>query len=110
MQAPENTRARQDDEAVVRNTVVTSEIRSDELAWHRAETERLRVLVDFLARPIHAPGGTEPDPDVLTAYNLAIEAALMGIRRGARRAILRKPGLTGIGSKSRQPAESLADV
>lgn len=55
----------------------------NELAWHRAETERLRVLVDFLARPIHAPGGPEPDPDVLTAYNLAIEAALKGIRRAA---------------------------
>jgi len=51
------------------------------LARHRAETERLRVLVEFLARPIHAHGGPEPDPDILTAYNLAIEAALQGIRR-----------------------------
>ncbi len=52
-----------------------------ELAWHRAETERVKVLVDFLARPIHAHGGTEPDPDIITAYNLAVEAALQGIRR-----------------------------
>jgi hypothetical protein len=52
-----------------------------ELAWHRAETERVKVLVDFLARPIHAHGGTEPDPDIVTAYNLAVEAALQGIRR-----------------------------
>ena len=51
------------------------------LALHRADTERLRVLVDFLARPIHAHGGTEPDPDIVTAYNLAVEAALQGIRR-----------------------------
>jgi hypothetical protein len=54
-----------------------------ELARHRAETERLRVLVDFLARPIHAHGGSDPDPDIITAYNLAVEAALHGIRRAA---------------------------
>lgn len=54
-----------------------------ELARQRAETERLRVLVDFLARPIHAHGGAEPDPDIVTAYNLAVEAALQGIRRAA---------------------------
>jgi hypothetical protein len=52
-----------------------------ELAWHRAETERVKVLGDFLARPIHAHGGAEPDPDIVTAYNLAVEAALQGIRR-----------------------------
>jgi hypothetical protein len=52
-----------------------------ELAWHRAETERVKVLVEFLARPIHAHGGAEPDPDIVTAYNLAVEAALQGIRR-----------------------------
>jgi len=49
--------------------------------WHRAETERLRVLVDFLARPICAHGGPDPDPDIVTAYNLAVEAALRGIRQ-----------------------------
>jgi hypothetical protein len=54
-----------------------------DLERHRAETERLRVLVDFLARPIHAHGGSEPDPDIITAYNLAVEAALNGIRRAA---------------------------
>jgi hypothetical protein len=54
-----------------------------DLDRHRAETERLRVLVEFLARPIHAPGGAEPDPDIVTAYNLAVEAALVGIRRAA---------------------------
>jgi hypothetical protein len=54
-----------------------------DLERHRAETERLRVLVDFLARPIHAHGGSEPDPDIITAYNLAVEAALKGIRRAA---------------------------
>jgi len=52
-----------------------------DLAWHRAETERVRVLVEFLARPIHAHGGSEPDPDIVTAYNLPVEAALQGIRR-----------------------------
>ena len=57
-----------------------------ELDWHRAETERLRVLVDFLSRPIHAHGGNDPDPDIVTAYNLAVEAALLGIRNGAREA------------------------
>ena len=54
-----------------------------DLQWHRAETERLRVLVEFLSRPIHAHGGCEPDPDIVTAYNLAVEAALQGIRRAA---------------------------
>ena len=52
-----------------------------ELAWHRAETERVKVLVEFLGRPIHAHGGAEPDPDIVTAYNLAVESALQGIRR-----------------------------
>ena len=52
-----------------------------ELAWHRAETERVKVLVDFLARPIHAHGGADPYPDIVTAYNLAVESALQGIRR-----------------------------
>lgn len=55
-----------------------------DLQRHRAETERLRVLIDFLARPIHAHGGNELDPDVVTAYNLAVEAALHGIRRAAQ--------------------------
>jgi hypothetical protein len=54
-----------------------------DLARHRAETERLRVLIDFLSRPIHAYGGAEPDPDIIVAYNLAVEAALQGIRRAA---------------------------
>jgi hypothetical protein len=54
-----------------------------DLDWHHAETERLRVLVEFLNRPIHAHGGTEPDADIITAYNLAVEAALNGIRRAA---------------------------
>ena len=52
-----------------------------DLERQRAETDRLRVLVDFLSRPIH--GGSEPDPDIITAYNLAVEAALHGIRRAA---------------------------
>lgn len=55
-----------------------------DLACHRAETERVKVLVDFLARPIHAHGGADPDPDIVTAYNLAVEAALGGIRRVAQ--------------------------
>jgi hypothetical protein len=67
-------------------TASTAEPRTEwqarhELAWHRAETERVKVLVEFLARPIHAHGGSEPDPDIVTAYNLAVEAALQGIRR-----------------------------
>lgn len=54
-----------------------------DLEWRRAETERLRVLVEFLGHPVHAHGGTEPDPDIVAAYNLAVEAALHGIRRAA---------------------------
>ena len=53
------------------------------LAKHRATTERMRVLVDFLSRPVHAHGGSEPDPDIVTAYNLAVEAALLALRRAA---------------------------
>jgi len=41
------------------------------------------VLADFLARPICAHGGSEPDPDIVTAYNLAVEAALKCIRQAA---------------------------
>ena len=55
-----------------------------DLACLRAETDRVKVLVDFLARPICAHGGTDPDPDIVTAYNLAVEAALHGIRRAAQ--------------------------
>ena len=55
----------------------------EKLDWHRSETERLRVLVDFLSHPIPAHGGSEPDPDIVTAY-LAVEAALIGIRHGLR--------------------------
>ena len=55
----------------------------DDVDRHRAETERLRVLVDFLARPICEHGGADPDPDIVTAYNLAVEAALQGIRNAA---------------------------
>jgi hypothetical protein len=64
------------------STRVRWQTRAD-VDWHRAETERLRVLVDFLARPICAHGGAEPDPDIVTAYNLAVEAALRGIRLAA---------------------------
>ncbi|HWE35625.1 MAG TPA: hypothetical protein VG406_03565 [Isosphaeraceae bacterium] len=53
------------------------------LERYRAGTERLRVLVEFLGRPVHAHGGAEPDPDIVVAYNLAVEAALQGIRRAA---------------------------
>ncbi len=54
-----------------------------QLDWHRAETERLKVLVEFLSNPVHAHGGSDPDPDIIVAYNLAVEAALKGIRRGS---------------------------
>ena len=80
------TRANPVGEAVSASPVSSSrskwESRHD-LDRQRAETERLRVLVDFLARPIHAHGGSDPDPDIITAYNLAVEAALQGIRRAA---------------------------
>lgn len=55
-----------------------------DLARFRAETERVRALVDFLARPVHAHGGADPDPDIVTAYNLAVEAALVSVRRAAQ--------------------------
>jgi hypothetical protein len=54
------------------------------LEMYRAETERLRALADFLARPVHAHGGSDPDPDVVIAYNLAVESALRAIRRVAQ--------------------------
>ena len=95
MNGPETTREDAIDEAVVA-AGTEAEIQSEptrwearlEVEWYRAETERLQVLVEFLTRPIHAHGGSEPDPDIVTAYNLAIEAALRGIRRAAPRQIL----------------------
>lgn len=89
MKSPETAPAAAPDEAVAATRVAGSQDHQSqwqarhELEWHRAETERLRVLVDFLSRPIHAHGGSEPDPDIVTAYNLAVEAALQGIRRAA---------------------------
>jgi hypothetical protein len=88
MNGPEMAPAAASDEVVAatRADVVSTPSASQaehELSWHRAETERLRVLVEFLARPIHAHGGSDPDADIVTAYNLAVEAALQGIRRAA---------------------------
>ncbi len=54
---------------------------SHDLARLRAEIERVEALVDFLSRPVHAHGGADPDPDIVTAYNLAVESALNAIRR-----------------------------
>jgi hypothetical protein len=95
MKDTDSSRAAASDEGVAAGragTAAAGQPSFDELEWHRAETERLRVLIDFLARPIHAPGGADPDPDVLTAYNLAIEAALQGIRRAASGRTPRPPG------------------
>lgn len=52
---------------------------------YRAETERLRVLAEFLGRPVHAPNGADPDPDIVSAYNLCVEAALKALRAEAER-------------------------
>ena len=61
--------------------------READLADYRAETDRLRVLADFVARPIacyKGEGNDEaPDDEVVSAYNLAVEAALKAIRRAA---------------------------
>lgn len=89
MMSPETTPAAASDEAVAATRVDGPHdpqgrwMARHDLQWHRAETERLRVLVDFLSHPIHAHGGADPDPDIVTAYNLAVEAALQGIRRAA---------------------------
>lgn len=53
------------------------------LELQRAENDRLKILVDFVHRPVCAYGGSDPDPDIITAYNLAVEASLLGIRRAA---------------------------
>jgi hypothetical protein len=82
MNGPKTRRHETDADAAVGDNSAPADAR-EALDRHRAETERLRVLVDFLAHPIHAPGGAEPDPDIVTAYNLAIEAALKRVRRAA---------------------------
>ncbi len=90
MNGPKTTRVDAIDEAVV-DAGFATELSPESPPWkarleierHRAETERLRVLVEFLTRPIHAHGGADPDPDIVTAYNLAVEAVLNGIRRAA---------------------------
>ncbi len=46
---------------------------------YRALTDRLKVLSDFVSQSRVALGGEE-DPDIVTARNLAIEAALKHIR------------------------------
>ena len=52
-----------------------------------ARTALVRALTDFVARPLcayrGADGQSPPDEDVVSAYNLAIIAALQGIRRAA---------------------------
>jgi len=50
---------------------------------YRAQTERLKALADFLHRPICAHGASDADPDIVTAYNLGVEAALKAIRKAA---------------------------
>ncbi len=84
----QNAPAAANDEAVAATRASSEAAKSQwqveaDLEQYRAETERLRVLADFLARPVHAHGGADPDPDIVTAYNLAVEAALQGIRRAA---------------------------
>ena len=56
------------------------------LKQYRAETERLKVLIDFLQKPLCAKGGPDADEDILIAYNLAVETALYGVRKAAMRA------------------------
>lgn len=49
---------------------------------YRAETERLRMLTEFLSRPVQCAGGkTNADPDVVSAYNNATETALKAVRQ-----------------------------
>ncbi len=101
MNRPETTRDDAIDEAVAAagadaEAETVTEVQAEPNRWearleverYRAETERLQVLVDFLTRPIHAHGGSEPDPDIVTAYNLAVEAALRGVRRAAPRQMI----------------------
>jgi hypothetical protein len=87
---PEDGSATDDSVAAIREgsheakaTRVARRDAEDDADMHRARTERLRVLVDFLSRPICAHGGADPDPDIVIAYNLAVEAALRGIRHAA---------------------------
>jgi hypothetical protein len=47
---------------------------------YAAQNDRIRALSEFLRTPVCAPGGDEPDPEVVAAYNLAIATALHGIR------------------------------
>ncbi len=94
MNGPEMTRDDAIDEAVIA-AGAEAEMQFEPTRWearleverYRAETERLQVLVDFLTHPIQTHAGAELDPDVVTAYNLAVEAALKGIRRAAPRHI-----------------------
>jgi hypothetical protein len=53
------------------------------LAFYRAQTERLAVLLGFLTSPTVAPRDEEGnyDPDVVSAYNLAVEAGLKHVRQ-----------------------------
>jgi len=57
---------------------------SPDLARPRAENERVKALVDFLSRPVHAHGGADPDLYIVTVYNLAVESALNAIRRASQ--------------------------
>ena len=57
---------------------------SESIKRYEAETDRLRVLIKFLRQPLYACGGKKADEDILTAYNLAIEAALHNVRKAAQ--------------------------
>lgn len=53
------------------------------LSFYKAQTERLMVLNQFLATPVKAPLDAEGncDPDVVAAYNVAVETSLKHVRQ-----------------------------
>lgn len=55
----------------------------DSVEQYKAETARLRVLLDFLQTGIFCADNDNPDPDVISAYNLAQVACFQQIRKAA---------------------------
>jgi hypothetical protein len=49
---------------------------------YKLQTDRLRILVEFLSRPVQCAGGKSgADPDVIAAYNNATETSLKVVRQ-----------------------------
>lgn len=53
----------------------------EDLQLYDLKTQRLEHLIDFVGHPIQIPNADDPDPDIISAYTLAVLDCLKQIRK-----------------------------